>query len=100
MSDLMQQALATCTPEEKRQLLAELATQIFETCGAESYSIRNTSEQTVGYLTPDLAALLPLDEAHRAEVRRRVANPGRQLTVEQFLREAERAAKSTTQPTA
>lgn len=35
---------------------------------------------------------LAFDPEHRAEVRRRLANPGRQLTVEEFIAEAERIA--------
>ncbi len=88
MSELMKQALATCGPEEKAQLLAELATEIFETRGALGYSIQNSTNKTVGYLTPDTVhpgTLIPDDPAWRATIQTRADMPGPTLSLDQFL---------------
>lgn len=71
MSELMRQALAACTPDEKAILIAELASEIFATRGAQGYSIQNDARKTVGFLTPGNvhpAALLPDDASWRAGI--------------------------------
>lgn len=95
MSDLMKQALASCTPEDKRELLAELASEWFQSSTDGDFTLRNASAETVGYFFPNAEGWNAFDTAHRDEVRRRVANPGRQMSLEEFIREADAdAAKS------
>ncbi len=98
MSELMERVLA-CSPEEKAELFRALGSEYLARPGAQAFPIVDASNRTIGYLAPELGMMIPMDEAHRAEVRRRIKNPGRQLSVEEFLKEAELAAKSKLQPT-
>ena len=98
MSELMERVLA-CSPEEKAELFRALGSEYLARPGSKAFPIVDASNRTIGYLASELGVLIPMDEAHRAEVRRRIMNPGRQLSVEEFIKEAELAAKSKPQPT-
>ena len=87
MSELLQRVRA-CTPEEKAELISELALDIFATRGAKGYAIQDRSQQTIGFLTPGTvhpAALIPDDPAWRAEIQRRADNPGKTISLDEFL---------------
>ncbi len=97
MSELMERVLA-CSPEEKAELLKALGSEYLARPGAQAFPIVDASNRTIGYLAPELGMMIPMDEAHRAEVRRRIKNPGRQLSVEEFISAIEEAEVSANRP--
>ena len=86
MSELMRTALAECTPEEKRKLLVELAKE-FLADGGGVMTLQDEREKTFGYLTVHRALeLIPTDPEWIAEQQRRIDNPGKTYSVEEFLK--------------
>jgi hypothetical protein len=93
MSELMQTALASCTPEEKRKLFAELAKE-FLAEGVGVVPIQDEQAKTVGYLTPFRGLeLIPTDPAWVEEQRRRIRSPGKTYSPEEFLKKLNEAAE-------
>lgn len=93
MSELMERVLA-CSPEEKAELMKALGSEYLARPGSKAFPIIDASNRTIGYLAPELGVLIPMDDAHRAEVRRRILNPGQPLSVEEFIAEIEKAEGS------
>ena len=96
MSELMERVLASSV-EEKAELMCALSKEFIGLPG-RAFPIVDASNRTVGYLAPELGSLIPMDEAHRAEVRRRIDNPGRTLSLDEFIGAIEEAEASATRP--
>jgi hypothetical protein len=91
MSESLLAALRQSTAEEKMLALSELATELFAAHGGQPVALTDATSRTIGYLSPEVAAadIAPLTADDVEEIRRRMAAPGRLLTVEEFTAELE-----------
>lgn len=91
MSEQMQTALAGCTLEEKRKLMAQLAGELFAAGESSLIRLEDEHANTVGYLYPFRGLeFFPNDPAWLVEMQRRAENPGKTYSVEEFFRELKR----------
>lgn len=91
MSETLRAALRQSTAEEKLLALSELAQELFAAHGGRPVALTDATSRTIGYLSPEVSAadIEPLTADDAEEIRRRMAAPGRLLTVEQFTAELE-----------
>jgi hypothetical protein len=91
MSKTLLDALQHSSPEEKLQALTALATEVFAAHGGTPVALTDAANRTVGYLSREVSAadIEPLSADDVAEIRRRMAAPGKLLTVDQFTAELE-----------
>jgi hypothetical protein len=94
MSEQLLTALRQSTREEKWRAFAELANE-FLAEGTDTRPIQDAQGRVVGYLTPvnGPAAFIPTDPAWVAEQRRRIRNPGKTYSPEEFLKKLNEAAE-------
>jgi hypothetical protein len=97
MSESLRTALRQSSPEEKLLALSELAAELFAAHGGRPVALTDATSCTIGYLSPEVAAadIAPLTDHDVEEIRRRMAAPGKLLTVEQFTAELEVGAGGT-----
>lgn len=91
MSESLLAALRQSTAEEKMRAMSALASELFTRHGGQPVPLTDDANRTIGYLSPEVSAaeIEPLSADDVEEIRRRMANPGRLLTVEQFTAELE-----------
>lgn len=95
MSEALRAALGQATTEEKTRLFVELARELIQSHGPSPIPLRDEQEHTVGYLTPPngLAEFIRNDPAWIEEQRRRIRNPGKTYSPEEFLKKLNEAAE-------